>query len=241
MSHHPEPRYAVTTTHLAKQFGKAQAIRDVNLNVRAGQVYGLLGPNGAGKSTTLGIVLGLLRPTSGSVELFGQPWRRELLARVGASLNGPAFYGHLSAAENLEVHARLLGLSADTVRSTLNRVGLESAGAKAAGQFSTGMKSRLALGMALLTDPDLVILDEPQNGLDPEGIHALRLQLREYAALGKTVIISSHQLGEMEHLADTIGVIHSGVLKYEGPLRELQAGYDSLEDAYFHLTRGSSL
>lgn len=230
--------YAVSTTHLAKQFGKTQVMQDINLHVQVGQVYGLLGPNGAGKSTTLGIVLGLLRPTSGSVKLFGQPWRRELLARVGASLNGPAFYGHLSAAENLEVHARLLGLNAKAVQETLARVGLESAGSKAAGQLSTGMKSRLALGMALLTEPDLVILDEPQNGLDPEGIHALRLQLREYAVQGKTVIVSSHQLGEMEHLADTIGVIHGGVLKYEGPLSELQAGYNSLEDAYFYLTRG---
>lgn len=230
--------YAVTTSHLAKQFGRAVALQDVSLNVQAGQVYGLLGPNGAGKSTTLGIILGLLQPTSGSVELFGQPWRRELLRRVGASLNGPAFYGHLSAAENLEIHARLLGLNAEVVRATLERVGLGAAGIKAAGQFSTGMKSRLALGMALLTEPDLVILDEPQNGLDPEGIHALRIQLREYAARGKTVIISSHQLGEMEHLADTIGVIHGGVLKYEGPLRELQAEHDSLEDAYFQLTRG---
>ena len=230
--------YAVTTTHLAKQFGRALALQDVSLNVPTGQVYGLLGPNGAGKSTTLGIILGLLRPTSGQVELFGQPWRRALLSRVGASLNGPAFYGHLSAAENLEVHARLLGLNAQAVRVTLERVGLDTAGPKAAGQFSTGMKSRLALGMALLPEPDLVILDEPQNGLDPEGIHALRLQLREYAARGKTVIISSHQLGEMEHLPDIIGVIHGGVLKYEGPLRELQAGHDSLEDAYFQLTRG---
>lgn len=229
--------YAVTTTHLAKRFGRATAIGDVNLHVPAGQVYGLLGPNGAGKSTTLGIILGLLHPTSGTVELFGQPWRRDLLGRVGASLNGPAFYGHLSAAENLEVHARLLGLNAETVRNTLSQVGLDGAGGKPAGQFSTGMKSRLALGMALLTGPDLVILDEPQNGLDPEGIHALRLQLRNYAARGKTVIISSHQLGEMEHLADTIGVIHGGTLKYEGPLRDLQAGYASLEDAYFHLTR----
>lgn len=227
------------TSGLAKRFGAAYAIRDIRLNVTSGQVYGLLGPNGAGKSTTLGIVLGLLRPTAGEVRLFGELWRRELLGRVGASLNGPAFYGHLSAAENLEVHARLLGLNAETVRHTLAQVGLEDAGRKAAGQFSTGMKSRLALAMALLTDPELLILDEPQNGLDPEGIHALRLQLRDYAQRGKTVIISSHQLGEVEHLADTIGVLHGGVLKFEGPLRELQADFASLEDAYFHLTRGA--
>ena len=233
--------FAVTTHHLTKQFGRAAALSDVNMHVPSGKVYGLLGPNGAGKSTTLGIILGLLKPTSGTVELFGQPWHRDLLGRVGASLNGPAFYAHLSAAENLEVHARLLGLSADIVRATLERVGLDGASRKPAGQFSTGMKSRLALGMALLTGPDLIILDEPQNGLDPEGIHALRLQLREYAAAGKTVIISSHQLGEMEHLADVIGVIHQGVMKYEGTLHELQAGHASLEDAYFHLTRGSAV
>jgi len=231
--------YAVTTTHLSKRFGNATALQEVNIHVPTGQVYGLLGPNGAGKSTLLSILLSLLKATSGSVALFGQPWRRELLGRVGASLNGPAFYGHLSAAENLEVHARLLGLNAETVRATLNRVDLEGAGGKPAGQFSTGMKSRLALGMALLTEPDLVILDEPQNGLDPEGIQALRLHLRGYVARGKTVIISSHQLGEVQQLADVIGVLHGGVLKFEGPLGELQAGSDSLEDAYFHLTRGS--
>lgn len=229
--------FAVTTTHLTKQFGKATAVCDVNLYVPVGQIYGLLGPNGAGKSTTLGIILGLLKPTAGNVELFGQPWRRELLGRIGASLNGPAFYGHLSAAENLEVHARLLGLNVNVVQATLARVGLEGAGSKAANQFSTGMKSRLALGMALLTNPDLLILDEPQNGLDLEAIHALRQQLSEYAALGKTVIISSHQLGEIEHLAHLVGIIHGGVLKYEGPLNELQARYDTLEDAYFQLTR----
>ncbi|MBB6015989.1 ATP-binding cassette domain-containing protein [Deinococcus radiopugnans] len=231
------PDFAIITDHLAKRFGKATVIHDVNLHVPTGQVYGLLGPNGAGKSTTLGLILGLLQPTSGGVELFGQPWRRDLLGRVGASLNGPAFYGHLSAAENLEVHARLLGLKADVVRRTLERVGLAGAGGKAAGQFSTGMKSRLALGMALLTEPDLLILDEPQNGLDPEGIYALRQQLRDYAGAGKTVLISSHQLGEVQQLADVIGVLHGGTLRYQGPLAQLQAGYDSLEDAYFHLTR----
>lgn len=230
--------FAVTTTQLSKRFGSATALQDVNLHVPTGQVYGLLGPNGAGKSTLLGTILGLLKATSGRVDLFGHPWQRDLLSRIGASLNGPAYYGHLSAAENLEVHARLLGLTADTVRVTLNRVGLEGAGGKPAGQFSTGMKSRLALGMALLTEPDLVILDEPQNGLDPEGIHALRLHLRDYVARGKTVIISSHQLAEVQQLADVIGVLHGGVLKFEGPLRELQAGYASLEDAYFHLTQG---
>lgn len=227
--------------NLAKHFGKPlhKVLIDVNMRVSAGSIYGLLGPNGAGKSTTLGIILGLLQPTSGQVELFGEPWRRELLSRVGASLNGPAFYAHLNATENLEVHARLLGLGAEQVQHTLARVGLDSAGQKATGQFSTGMKSRLALGIAMLTEPDLLILDEPQNGLDPEGILALRHQLLDYVAMNRTVVISSHQLSEVQQLADVVGVLWQGKLQFEGPLSNLQAEHASLEDAYFALTRGT--
>lgn len=228
---------AVTTIHLCKTYGCADAAKDVNLRVPAGQVYALLGPNGAGKSTTLSMLLGLVLPSSGSVSLFGQPWRRDLLARVGASINGPALYAHLSAAENLEVHARLLGLAPQRVRETLALVGLTGTGRKPAGQFSTGMRGRLALAAALLTEPDLLILDEPQNGLDPEGIRELRDFLRGYAASGRTVLVSSHLLGEVQHLADVVGVIAHGELRYQGPLAELAPNGASLEEAYLSVTR----
>ncbi len=232
--------YAVTTSHLSKQFKDNKVINDINLSVPSGCIYALLGPNGAGKSTLMSLILGLLQPNTGKIELFGQPWHRNLLRRVGASINGPAFYGHLSADENLEIHARLLGLNASDVAKILQQVGLDNTGGKPAGQFSTGMKSRLALGIALLSEPDLLILDEPQNGLDPEGIYSLRQQLREYVTKGKTVIISSHQLGEIQHIADHIGVLHGGYLKYQGTIEELERGHESLEEAYFSLVYGKN-
>lgn len=229
--------YAITTKNLSKSYGRVPALRDVCLKVPVGKVYALLGPNGAGKSTTLALLLGLLPPSAGSVELFGEPWRRSALTRVGASIDGPAFYAHLSAWENLAVHARLLGLSPQRIGETLHQVGLNGTGRKPAGRFSTGMKSRLALAVALLNQPDLLILDEPQNGLDPEGIRELRTLLRGYAEEGRTVLVSSHLLGEVVQLADEIGVIAHGRLRYQGPRSELAPTGTELEDAYLALTQ----
>ena len=230
-------QHAVVTTALGKMYGHTLVLQDVHLKVPSGKVYALLGPNGAGKSTTLAILLGLLPASTGGVELFGEPWKRDALKRIGASINGPAFYAHLSADENLEVHARLLGLSPKRVQETLEQVGLGDTGRKAAGKFSTGMKSRLALAIALLTQPDLLILDEPQNGLDPEGIRELRTLLRGYAKGGRTVLVSSHLLGEVVHLADEVGVIAHGCLRYQGPLSGLAPTGTELEEAYLELTR----
>lgn len=228
---------AVRTNALSKRYGGVEAVRTLDLRVQLGRVYALLGPNGAGKSTALKLILGLLRPTSGGVSLFGQPWQRALLARVGASIEGPALYGHLSAAENLEVHARLLGLSRASIGAALATVGLHHVGRKPVARFSTGMQGRLALAQALLTDPDLLILDEPQNGLDPEGILELRRLVRALAAQGKAVLVSSHLLAEVAQLADDVGVIAHGALRYQGPLAGLTTGSASLEDAYLALVR----
>lgn len=230
-------QHAVVTKDLSKTYGRTPALQGIDLEVPAGKVYALLGPNGAGKSTTLAIVLGLLPASSGSVELFGEPWKRETLKRIGASINGPALYAHLSASENLEVHARLLGLSPQQVQETLEQVGLGDTGRKPTGKFSTGMKSRLALATALLTQPDLLILDEPQNGLDPEGVRELRTRLRDYAKGGRTVLVSSHLLGEVVQLADEVGIIAHGQLRYQGPLAELAPTGTELEEAYLNLTR----
>ena len=233
--HSSDPGYAVATTGLGKSFKGRPVVRDVRLQVAAGRVYGLLGPNGAGKSTTLKLLLGLLTPDSGEIRLFGAPWRREMLAGVGASIEGPALYEHLSAAENLDVHRRLLGLPTARVGQILAQVGLGGAGWQRVRTFSTGMKGRLALAIALLSDPRLLILDEPQNGLDPEGIVALRAMIRAFAAAGRTVIVSSHLLGEVAHLVDDVGVLVDGELRYQGQLAGLAPDGD-LERAYFALT-----
>ena len=242
-----QPDDVLTTTNLSKSYGRTfslqtLALQEVNLRVPAGGVYALLGPNGAGKSTALSLVLGLLKPSSGQVTLFGQPWQRSLLARVGASINGPAFYGHLSARENLEVHARLLELAPKAVTEALSLAGLNAGSRQPAGRFSTGMKSRLALATALLGEPELLILDEPQNGLDPEGIRELREFLRRYvkperAGEGaRTVLVSSHLLAEVAQLATVVGVMARGQLRYQGELAGLGADGAELERAYFKLT-----
>lgn len=225
---------------VSKSFGSQRVLHGLDLTARPGRVYALLGPNGAGKSTTLAVALGLERPNAGSVEILGSPLTRASLEHVGASLNGPAFFPQLSARRNLLVHCRLTGTAPGAIGPLLEHVGLAGAGRKRAGSFSTGMKVRLALAMALLTDPALLILDEPQNGLDPQGIIELRDLLRSLAAAGRTVVVSSHQLGEMARMADDVGVLVSGRLAYEGPLSGLAHPDDGagLEAAYLGLVTG---
>ena len=227
---------------LVKTFGGHRVLDGLDLTVAPGRVYALLGRNGAGKSTSLKIMLGLLDADAGERYLCGAPFTRAALAHVGASIDGPALYGHLTARDNLRVHARLTGVNDARVAEVLDVVGLgadrrDSRRTKARA-FSTGMKARLALGIALLTDPEILVLDEPQNGLDPEGIIELRELIRDLAARGRTVLISSHQLGEVTRLADDIGVLAGGRLVYEGPLGDFAQDGD-LEAAYLAATTGS--
>lgn len=223
---------------LTRSFGGQRVLDGLDLDIRPGRVYALLGRNGAGKSTTLKILLGLLRADAGTAYLGGEPFRREALAAVGASIDGPALYGHLSARENLRVHALLTGVGPERIDAVLEVVGLAGAGRKRARTFSTGMRARLALAIALLADPKVLVLDEPQNGLDPEGIIELRELIRAFAAEGRTVLISSHQLGEVVRLADDIGVLTGGRLVYEGPLEDFAHG--DLEAAYLAATTGGA-
>lgn len=207
------------TTDLCKNFKGQMAVNNVSLNIRRNSVYGLLGPNGAGKSTTLKMITGILRPTSGSIEFDGHPWQRGDLTQIGALIETPPLYENLTAYENLKVRTTMLGLPDNRIDEVLHIVRLTDTGKKRAGQFSLGMKQRLGIAIALLNNPQLLILDEPTNGLDPVGIEELRELIRSFPAKGITVILSSHILSEVQQIADHVGIIASGVLGYENELR----------------------
>lgn len=217
--------YILQTHHLVKCFKDKEVIKDVNLHIKKGEIYGFLGPNGAGKSTVMKLIMNLLQPTSGSIELFGEEIKInsvEHLKRVGAIIENPIFYEKLTARENLELHCEYMGYyNFKEIDEVLKLVHLKDSN-KAVGHFSLGMKQRLALARAILTKPELLILDEPINGLDPEGITEIRNLIkrlsREY---GITVMISSHILSEIEQMADTIGIIQEGKLIKEVAMNEI--------------------
>lgn len=208
------------TTELTKSFKGQTVVNRISLSIEKNSVYGLLGPNGAGKSTILKMITGILKPTSGRVEFDGHEWSRNDLKEIGALIENPPLYDHLTAYENLKTRALALGLSDARISETLSVVQLTDTGKKKAGQFSLGMKQRLGIALALLTQPKLLILDEPTNGLDPVGIQELRKLIRSFPAKGITVILSSHILSEVERIADHIGIISNGKLGYEGEVHK---------------------
>ena len=207
------------TTDLCKNFKGQMAVNNVSLNIQKNSVYGLLGPNGAGKSTTLKMITGILKPTSGSIEFDGHSWKRSNLTKIGALIETPPLYENLTAYENLKVRTTMLGLPDKRIDEVLHIVRLTDTGKKRAGQFSLGMKQRLGIAIALLNNPQLLILDEPTNGLDPVGIEELRELIRSFPEKGITVILSSHILSEVQQIADHVGIIAGGVLRYENELR----------------------
>ncbi|WP_277259573.1 lantibiotic protection ABC transporter ATP-binding protein [Olegusella massiliensis] len=217
-------RYILETHGLSKRFGRGggaqTAVDHVSLHVDEGKVYGLLGPNGAGKSTTLKMITGMLRPTGGQMLFEGHPWERDDLYRIGSLVEQAPLYPNLTAKENLRVRTTLLGLPEERIDEALQAVGLADTGVKRAGRFSMGMKQRLGIALALLANPRLLILDEPTNGLDPIGIEELRGLVRSFPEHGITVLLSSHILGEVQHTADTVGIIVGGRLAYEDALNE---------------------
>jgi ABC-2 type transport system ATP-binding protein len=219
----------VIETHgLVKRFGRRRpvvAVDDVDLAVRPGEVYGFLGPNGAGKTTTLRMVLGLVRPTSGTASVLGEPaGSRAALARTGAMIEGPAFYPYLSGADNLRVLARYAGVPAGRVRPALASVDLDAGASDAFSSYSLGMKQRLGVAAALLKDPDVVVLDEPTNGLDPAGMRDMRGLVVDLGRQGRTVILSSHLMAEVQEVCDRVGVIVRGRLVVESTVEELRGG-----------------
>ena len=226
------------TRGLTKRFGRGAAAQTavdrVYLHVGEGQVYGLLGPNGAGKSTALKMITGMLHPTDGEILFDGHPWTRDDLYRIGSLIENPPIYPNLTARENLRVRTTLLGLPESRIDEALEQVDLTDTGRKRAGRFSMGMKQRLGIALALLATPRLLILDEPTNGLDPIGIEELRGLIRSFPARGITVIVSSHILTEVAHVADKVGIITQGRLAYEGALTP---GMD-LESVFMDVCRG---
>ena len=223
------------TTDLCKNFKGQMAVNKVSLNIKENSVYGLLGPNGAGKSTILKMFTGILHPSSGSIELCGQPWNRNALNHIGALIEMPPLYENLTARENLKVRTTLLGLQDTRIEEVLQIVRLTDTGKKRASQFSLGMKQRLGIALALLNQPKLLILDEPTNGLDPVGIEELRELICSFPNKGITVILSSHILSEVQQTADHIGIISNGVLGYEG---ELHTG-ENLEQLFMDIVKNN--
>lgn len=220
--------FIIETRHLTKQYGTQKSVSDLNIHVKKGRVYGLLGRNGAGKTTTMKMLLGLTEPTSGEIKIWGKPLRgneKEVLPRIGSLIESPGFYPNLTATENLRIFAALRGVpSRNAVKDALDLVGLPYRDKKLFSQYSLGMKQRLAIALAVMHDPELFILDEPTNGLDPIGIAEIRTFIRRLCDEGgKTVLLSSHILSEISLMADDIGIIDHGVLLEEESLSALES------------------
>lgn len=218
---------------LTKRYGpRLTAVDAVSLSVRRGEVYGFLGPNGAGKTTTLRMLLGLVRPSAGAVSVLGRPpGDPAVLARVGSLVEGPAFYPYLSGGDNLRLVARYAGVPQSRVEAALRSVDLADRARDKFATYSMGMKQRLGVAAALLKDPELVILDEPTNGLDPAGMRDMRRLLRALGADGRTVLLSSHLLAEVQQVCDRVGVIDRGRMVVESTVDRLLGGSELIVSA----------
>jgi len=232
----------IEVEHLTKRYGEHVAVNDASFVVRPGTVTGFLGPNGAGKSTTLRAVTGLTPPTAGRTTIAGVPYA-ELPNPgrvVGVMLDAAAQHPGRTGQETLRLASLLLGLPRRAADDMLERVGLHGAAKRRVGNYSLGMRQRLGIGTALLGDPEVLILDEPANGLYPEGVRWLRGLLRGFAAEGGTVLVSSHLLAEVAQTVDSVVIINSGRLVAQGPVAELTAGGAGLEETFFQLTGEAS-
>jgi lantibiotic transport system ATP-binding protein len=228
--------YTVATNQLTHHFSASEKVlNDVHLQVPQGSIYGFLGPNGAGKTTTLKLVLGLLKKQQGSIEIFGKSFeknRNSILKDIGSLIESPSLYGHLTATENLLVWQKVYQCPKSRIAEVLKIVDLQNTGKKRAGKFSLGMKQRLSIAIALLHDPQLLILDEPTNGLDPNGIIEMReLLIQLNKEQGKTIIISSHLLSEIEKMVNYLGIINKGSILFQGTLQELQSSNNTATNA----------
>lgn len=225
--------YSIQTVDLNHQFSEGEnVLSNIDLQVPTGSIYGFLGPNGAGKTTTLKLILGLLKRQHGSISVFGKPFREnrvDILKKVGSLIESPSLYGHLTATENLHLLRTIYQCPKVRVREVLDIVGLPNTGKKTASQFSLGMKQRLSIAIALLHNPSLLILDEPTNGLDPNGMIEIRELLKRLnQESGITIVVSSHLLAEIEKLVTHLGIINKGRLMFQGTVDELKTRQQQL-------------
>jgi ABC-2 type transport system ATP-binding protein len=220
-------------TGLSKSFGNLEAVKNLNLELRRGEVFGFLGPNGAGKSTTVGMILGLIEPTAGSIEIFGVKQngnRWAALRRIGAIIEEPAFYPYLSGWDNLEVLAKSIGgIPKNKIAEVLERVNLSERAKDAYGHYSMGMKQRLGIASTLLRDPELIILDEPTNGLDPAGTKEIRDLIPKLAHESRAIMLCSHLLHEVELVCNNVAIIKQGVVIANAPIKELLSQGNQLQ------------
>ena len=218
-------------TQLTKKFGSFTAVNDVTFSVEKGNVYGLLGPNGSGKSTTLGMILNVINPTAGSWKWFGKEPDNDSLKKIGAIIESPKFYPYLSAQKNLEIVADIKEANYTKIDEKLELVGLLSRKKDKFQQYSLGMKQRLAIAAALLNDPEVLILDEPTNGLDPQGIIQIRELIIKIAQQGTTIILASHLLDEVEEVCSHVVVLNQGKMLYAGSVDQMNSSFGSIEVA----------
>jgi ABC-2 type transport system ATP-binding protein len=220
----------LTVSNLTKKFGYLTAVKDLSFSIEKGNVYGILGPNGSGKSTTLGIVLNVVNPTSGSFRWFdGNTTTHDALKKVGAIIERPNFYPYMSALKNLKLVCKIKGVSEDKIEDTLQLVGLWERRNSKFKTYSLGMKQRLAIASALLNDPEILILDEPTNGLDPQGIHQIRQIIKKIAAQGTTILLASHLLDEVEKVCTHVVILRKGEKIYSGRVDNMLATHGFLE------------
>ncbi|SFH74460.1 ABC-2 type transport system ATP-binding protein [Lachnospiraceae bacterium NLAE-zl-G231] len=233
----------IQVNNLTKCFGEKEVLRDCSMTLYRGTIYGLLGMNGAGKTTLFKLLTGLLCPDYGSIEILGSDMLKErdkMLARIGSLIEAPVFYEHLSARKNLELHLSYMDTAGMGAEKALQMVGLTGIGEKAVSAFSLGMRQRLGIARAIVHEPELLVLDEPINGLDPVGIKQMReLFVNLVKEKHTTILFSSHILSETEHIADTVGVLSGGKIVDEADLKELkERKQGSLEDYFFTLMTG---
>ncbi len=227
------PDYVIEAHGLRKAFGDTVAVDNVDLAVERGRVYGALGPNGSGKSTTVRMLLGLARPDAGTVRLFGEPLTTDspqLLRKVGAVVETPAFVPYLSGRDNLRLLAQYVpGPTPADIERILERVNLAHAAGRRFKNYSLGMKQRLGIAAAILNDPELIVLDEPTNGLDPQGTREVRALIPELAAEGRTIVLCSHLLYEVEQVCDAVTIFQKGRVVAQGPVKDLMGSHSQLE------------
>ncbi|WP_274307909.1 ABC transporter ATP-binding protein [Solibacillus daqui] len=218
--------YIVQTENLSKQFGKERAVSGLDLKIRKGEIYGFLGPNGAGKTTTIRMLLGLMKPTSGKIKIFQKDVTKDrikILSKIGSLVENPSYYPHLTAYENLEALRKILGVPKSRIDEVLEIVRLTEAANKKVKGFSLGMKQRLGIAASLLHNPELLILDEPTNGLDPSGIIEIRNLIKRLPSeYGMTVVISSHLLSEIDQMATTVGIVSKGKMIFQDSIEAMR-------------------